>query len=142
MLELSPLVWGVTIAIIIALLAIDLVVAALKPHRVRFKEAAGWSIFYIAVAIGFGIWLTMAFGGELGVQYFAGYLVEKSLSVDNLFVFVIIIAEVRGAAEAPAQGAHVRHRAGADHAGHLHRPISARPCCRCSPWCSCCSACC
>jgi tellurite resistance protein TerC len=89
---ITPLVWGVTIAIIIALLAIDLVVAALKPHRVGFKEATAWSVFYIAVAIGFGVWFTMAFGGELGVQYFAGYLVEKSLSVDNLFVFVIIMA--------------------------------------------------
>ncbi len=88
---ITPLVWGVTIAIIIALLAIDLVVAAVKPHRVGFKEAAGWSIFYIAVAIGFGVWFTSAFGSELGIQYFAGYLVEKSLSVDNLFVFVIIM---------------------------------------------------
>ena len=88
---ITPLVWGVTIAIIIALLAIDLVAAAVKPHRVGFKEAAGWSIFYIAVAIGFGVWFTTAFGGELGIQYFAGYLVEKSLSVDNLFVFVIIM---------------------------------------------------
>jgi tellurite resistance protein TerC len=88
---ITPLVWGVTIAIIIALLAIDLVVAAVKPHRVGFKEATAWSVFYIAVAIGFGVWFTMAFGGELGVQYFAGYLVEKSLSVDNLFVFVIIM---------------------------------------------------
>ncbi len=88
---ITPLVWGVTIAIIIALLAIDLVVAAIKPHRVGFKEAAGWSIFYIGVAIGFGVWFTSAFGSELGIQYFAGYLVEKSLSVDNLFVFVIIM---------------------------------------------------
>src|SRR6478752_481647 len=88
---ITPLVWGVTIAIIIALLAIDLVVAAVKPHRVGFKEAAGWSVFYIAVAIGFGVWFASAFGSELGIQYFAGYLVEKSLSVDNLFVFVIIM---------------------------------------------------
>ena len=48
-------------------------------------------MFYIAVAIGFGAWFTSAFGTELGIQYFAGYLVEKSLSVDNLFVFVIIM---------------------------------------------------
>ena len=108
---ITPLVWGVTIAIIIALLAIDLVVAAVKPHRVGFKEAAGWSIFYIAVAIGFGVWFTSAFGSELGIQYFAGYLVEKSLSVDNLFVFVIIMTTFAVPGEAPAQGAHLRHRA-------------------------------
>lgn len=88
---ITPLVWGVTIAIIIALLAIDLIVAALKPHRVGFKEATAWSVFYIGVAIGFGVWFTATYGGELGTQYFAGYLVEKSLSVDNLFVFVIIM---------------------------------------------------
>ena len=88
----SPLVWGVTIALIIVLLAVDLVLAALKPHRVGFKEATAWSVFYIGVAVAFGVWFTMAYGGELGTQFFAGYLVEKSLSVDNLFVFVIIMS--------------------------------------------------
>lgn len=89
---ISPVVWAVTIGLILLLLAVDLVLAAVKPHAVGFKEATAWSIGYIAVAIGFGIWFTMAFGNELGIQYFAGYLVEKSLSVDNLFVFVIIMA--------------------------------------------------
>ncbi|HEU5483414.1 MAG TPA: TerC family protein [Microlunatus sp.] len=89
---ITPLVWGVTIAIIIALLAVDLILAALKPHRVGFREATAWSVFYIGVAVAFGIWFTMAYGGELGTQFFAGYLVEKSLSVDNLFVFVIIMS--------------------------------------------------
>lgn len=88
----SPLVWGVTIALIVVLLVVDLVLAALKPHRVGFKEATAWSVFYIGVAVAFGIWFTMAYGGELGTQFFAGYLVEKSLSVDNLFVFVIIMS--------------------------------------------------
>ena len=89
---ITPLIWGVTIAIILLLLAVDLVLAALKPHRVGFGEATAWSIFYIGVAVGFGVWFTITFGGELGTQYFAGYLVEKSLSVDNLFVFVIIMS--------------------------------------------------
>lgn len=48
-------------------------------------------MFYILVAVGFGVWFTMAHGGDFGTQYFAGYIVEKSLSVDNLFVFVIIM---------------------------------------------------
>jgi len=87
----SPLVWGVTIGLVILLLAVDLILAAVKPHAVGFKEATAWSVFYIAVAVGFGVWFTAAYGGELGIQYFAGYLVEKSLSVDNLFVFVIIM---------------------------------------------------
>ena len=91
MLEISGLTWVVTIALIVGLLALDLVLAAVRPHRVGFREATAWSIFYIAVAIGFGVWFAMAYGGDAGTQYFAGYIVEKSLSVDNLFVFVIIM---------------------------------------------------
>ncbi|MCO1657396.1 TerC/Alx family metal homeostasis membrane protein [Pseudonocardia humida] len=91
MLEISGLTWGVTIALIVGLLALDLVLAAVRPHRVGFGEATAWSVFYIAVAIGFGVWFAMAYGGGAGTEYFAGYIVEKSLSVDNLFVFVIIM---------------------------------------------------
>ncbi len=91
MLEISGLTWAVTIAVIVGLLALDLVVAAVKPHKVGFTEATAWSLFYIGVAIAFGVWFTAAYGGDFGTQYFAGYIVEKSLSVDNLFVFVIIM---------------------------------------------------
>jgi tellurite resistance protein TerC len=83
-LQLTPVVWWVTIGLIVVL-------AAARPHRVGFREAAAWSVFYVAVAVGFGIWFTVTYGGDFGAQYFAGYLVEKSLSVDNLFVFVIIM---------------------------------------------------
>jgi tellurite resistance protein TerC len=91
MLEISPLVWGVTIALVVVLLAADLLLAAIRPHKVGFAEAAAQSVFYIAVAIAFGVWFTLAYGGGAGTEYFTGYLVEKSLSVDNLFVFVIIM---------------------------------------------------
>jgi len=90
-LEISGLTWGVTIALVLGLLAIDLVLAAMRPHKVGFKEALAWSLFYIGVAIAFGIWFAAAYGGDAGTQYFAGWIVEKSLSVDNLFVFVIIM---------------------------------------------------
>ncbi|GAA1435671.1 TerC family protein [Microlunatus lacustris] len=91
MLEISPLVWGVTIALVVVLLAADLLFAALRPHKVGFKEAAAQSVFYIAIAIAFGVWFTLAYGSGPGTEYFTGYLVEKSLSVDNLFVFVVIM---------------------------------------------------
>ncbi|MFG1814491.1 TerC family protein [Kribbella sp. NPDC049174] len=91
MLDISALTWAVTIGLIVVLLAADLVIAAVRPHRVGFREAAAWSIFYVLVAIGFGLWFMSAYGGDFGAQYFAGYIVEKSLSVDNLFVFVIIM---------------------------------------------------
>ncbi|HET9649869.1 MAG TPA: TerC family protein [Microlunatus sp.] len=91
MLELTPVVWVVTIGLVVAVLAVDLIMAALRPHKVGFREAAIWSVVYIGIAVLFGVWFTAAYGGDLGLQYFAGYLVEKSLSVDNLFVFVIIM---------------------------------------------------
>ena len=90
--EISGLTWGLTIGLVVVLLAVDLILAALRPHKVGFKEATAWSVFYIAVAIAFGVWFTVTYGSTLGTESFAGYIVEKSLSVDNLFVFVIIIA--------------------------------------------------
>ena len=91
MLEIGTLGWAVMIGLIIVLLAVDLVLATLRPHAVGFREAAAWSLFYIVVAIGFGVVFQAQVGGEYGAEYFAGYLVEKSLSVDNVFVFVIIM---------------------------------------------------
>jgi tellurite resistance protein TerC len=90
-LDISAVTWAVTIGLIVVLLAADLMLAAVRPHRVGFREAAAWSIFYVLVAIGFGVWFMSAYGGDFGAEYFAGYIVEKSLSVDNLFVFVIIM---------------------------------------------------
>src|SRR5690242_6587051 len=84
--------WALTIGVIVVLLAFDLVLATLRPHAVGYREAAVWSAFYIAVAVVFGLVFASLVGWGYGAQYFAGYLVEKSLSVDNLFVFVIIMA--------------------------------------------------
>jgi tellurite resistance protein TerC len=91
--DVSILVWSVTIGAIIALIAVDLFTVSAKPHEVKFKEAASWSLFYIGIAVAFGIWVWQEYGGTVGTEYFAAYLVEKSLSVDNLFVFVIILAQ-------------------------------------------------
>jgi tellurite resistance protein TerC len=85
----------VVIAAILILIFLDLVTVSRKPHDVMFKEAAGWSIFYIALAIGFGIWVWQSAGSQFGTEYFAAYLVEKSLSVDNLFVFIIILTQFK-----------------------------------------------
>ncbi|GAA1391592.1 TerC family protein [Pseudonocardia kongjuensis] len=91
MLEISGLEWAITIGVIVGLLALDLLLAWWKPHRVGFAEATAWSVFYIAIAIAFGVVFAMVHGWDFGTQYFTGYIVEKSLSVDNLFVFVIIM---------------------------------------------------
>jgi len=84
--------WAATLAVIAGLVAFDLWHGARRPHRVGVREAAGWSLFYIAVAVLFGVVFAIIAGWDLGTQYFAGYIVEKSLSVDNLFVFVIIMS--------------------------------------------------
>ncbi len=91
MLEVSTTTWLVTVGLIVGLLVLDLALAAARPHAVGYREAVAWSVFYIAVAIVFGVVFAGQAGGEYGTQYFAGYIVEKSLSVDNLFVFVIIM---------------------------------------------------
>jgi tellurite resistance protein TerC len=89
--EITATAWAATVAVIVVLLAVDLAVGALRPHAVGFGEATAWSVFYVAVALAFGVVVGLVAGWELGGQYFAGYLVEKSLSVDNLFVFVVIM---------------------------------------------------
>jgi len=92
-LNVSLTLWLVAIGAILALVALDFLTVSRKPHEVSFKEAAWWSIFYIGVAIAFGVVVWCMSGSDYGTQYFAAYLVEKSLSVDNLFVFVIILTQ-------------------------------------------------
>ena len=91
--DVSLTVWSITIGAIIVLIAVDLFTVSAKPHEVKFKEAASWSLFYIGIAVAFGVWVWQEYGSTAGTEYFAAYLVEKSLSVDNLFVFVIILAQ-------------------------------------------------
>jgi tellurite resistance protein TerC len=84
--------WAATLGLIGGLVALDLWHSRRNPHAVGVREAAGWSVFYISVAALFGAVFGIVAGWDLGTQYFAGYIVEKSLSVDNLFVFVIIMS--------------------------------------------------
>lgn len=91
--SVSLTMWLVTVGAILVLVVMDFLTVSRKPHEVSFREAAIWSIFYIAVAVAFGVFIWVWQGSDFGTQYFAAYLVEKSLSVDNLFVFVIILAQ-------------------------------------------------
>ncbi|XAZ32255.1 TerC family protein [Paenarthrobacter ureafaciens] len=91
----SPLIWGITIVVIVALLAFDYFFHIRKAHVPTLKEAAIWSSVYVGLAVLFGV-LVLVFGGaQMGSEYFAGYITEKALSVDNLFVFLIIMASFR-----------------------------------------------
>lgn len=91
-------VWFATVGLVVLLLVIDFVVGR-NPHEVSITEATWWSILYIGVAVAFGIAVWLGAGSDFGQQYFAAWLVEKSLSVDNLFVFVIVFARFAVPAE-------------------------------------------
>lgn len=87
----TPGLWAITLVVVLAVFALDFVITH-KPHAVAMREAVKWSIIYIALPLAFGVWVVAAHGGQLGLEYYTGYLVEKSLSVDNLFVFMLLLA--------------------------------------------------
>ena len=82
--------WTAFLGFVLAMLALDLGVFNRKDHVVGPKEALGWSVLWISLALAFGGWVWFRHGGEAGLQYLTGYVIEKSLSVDNIFVFVVI----------------------------------------------------
>ena len=88
----SPLLWGGFVAFVIAMLALDLGVFHRKAHVVGFREALGWSAVWIALALVFNGFVAWRFGTQLGIEFLTGYLIEKSLSVDNIFVFLVIFS--------------------------------------------------
>ncbi len=83
--------WFAVLAVILAMLAVDLV-AHRRSHVVSLREAAAWSSVWVALGLSFGAIVWWLYGGELGSQYFAGYVIEKTLAVDNVFVFAIIFS--------------------------------------------------
>src|SRR5215207_4773471 len=93
--EVTPLVWGLTIAAICGLLLFDFVFHVRKAHAPTLREAAIWSGLYVGLALLFGVGVLVLGGTQAGSEYFAGYVTEKALSVDNLFVFLIIMTSFR-----------------------------------------------
>ncbi|MGH3343509.1 MAG: TerC/Alx family metal homeostasis membrane protein [Carbonactinosporaceae bacterium] len=89
--EVSPLVWAVTLIGLTAVIVLDLVIVGRRPHAVGIKEAALWVLFYVGLALIFGAGVFYAAGPSRGGEFVAGYITEYSLSVDNLFVFVLIL---------------------------------------------------
>ena len=88
--ENSPLSWFGFTAFVIGLLLLDLLVFNRKAHEIRLREALGWSAFWVALSLGFNLLVYRYMGQQAGLQWLTGYLVEKALSVDNLFVFLLI----------------------------------------------------
>ncbi|MCV2395763.1 TerC family protein [Actinotalea sp. M2MS4P-6] len=84
-------VWAATVAGVLAVVAFDFFVHLRTPHEPRFREAAAWSAGYVGLAVLFGIGMLVTAGAARATEFFAGYLTEWSLSVDNLFVFLLIL---------------------------------------------------
>ncbi len=90
--HVTALAWTITLVALLAVLSIDLVLVGRRPHEPSMREASLWVGFYVAAAILFGLILLAVYGSRASTEFFAGWLTEYSLSVDNLFVFVIIMA--------------------------------------------------
>lgn len=80
---------------VLVMLAVDLFVFHKDAHEVRVREAAAWSVVWVTLALLFGGGVYAFMGRDAGLEYFAGYLIEKALSVDNIFVFVLIFGFFR-----------------------------------------------
>ncbi|MCV7078578.1 TerC family protein [Mycobacterium szulgai] len=88
-------VWALTVCGIVGLLAFDYFFHVRKTHVPTLREAAVWSAGYVGIAVLFGVGMLVLGGNEAGSEYFAGYVTEKALSVDNLFVFLVIMTSFR-----------------------------------------------
>ncbi|HBL31261.1 MAG TPA: hypothetical protein DD490_30915 [Acidobacteria bacterium] len=86
----TPLQWGAFLALVFGLLALDLGVFNRKAHRVELREAVFWSIFWTILALIFNAWVYWRGGSQPGLEFLTGYVIERSLSFDNIFVFIVI----------------------------------------------------
>src|SRR6266545_1271668 len=86
----TPLQWGAFLALVFGLLALDLGVFHRKEHRVGLRESVFWSIFWTILALLFNAWVYWQGGAQPGLEFLTGYIIERSLSFDNIFVFIII----------------------------------------------------
>ncbi|MFI6445192.1 TerC family protein [Kitasatospora sp. NPDC050543] len=91
--DVSVTMWVGTIGVLIALIVADFFIGGRKPHEVSIKEAGIWTAVWVALAVVFGGFLWWHFGSRPAGEFFAGYITEKSLSVDNLFVFILIMGK-------------------------------------------------
>jgi tellurite resistance protein TerC len=88
----SPGFVAAFIIVVLFLLSIDLGVFHRKAHTVGFREALGWSVTWVLLSLSFGAWVYSRFGAKQGLEFFAGYLIEYALSVDNIFVFILLFS--------------------------------------------------
>ncbi len=95
----TPIQWGLFLVLVLAMMALDLGVLHRREHRVELREAAVWSVVWTVLALAFNLWVWRRFGGPVGVEFLTAYVIERALSFDNLFVFVLIFNYFAVAAE-------------------------------------------
>lgn len=95
MTDAKPVTWVIFNLFILAMLVLDLKVFHRKPHAIKMKEALGWSAFWIILALLFNVGIYFVLGPQTGLEFLTGYLIEKSLSIDNIFVFLLIFSYFR-----------------------------------------------
>jgi tellurite resistance protein TerC len=86
----TPMQWGVFFTLVAVMLALDLGVFHRKERRVTLREALFWSVFWTILAFVFNYWIYYQFGSQAGIEFLTGYVIERSLSFDNIFVFIVI----------------------------------------------------
>jgi tellurite resistance protein TerC len=92
--QVTPLAWAITLTVAVGFLMVDVFVMGRRPHEPSMRESATHLAFFISAAIAFGIGIFAVSGPKYGIEFFAGWLTEYSLSVDNLFVFLIIMSKL------------------------------------------------
>src|ERR1700750_2346688 len=90
--QVTQLEWIITLGVTIAVLLFDVIVIGRRPHEPSKRETATYLTIYVGLAVAFGLWVWFYHGRQVGLEFFAGWLTEYSLSVDNLFIFLIIMA--------------------------------------------------
>jgi tellurite resistance protein TerC len=99
----TPFFWTAFLLVVLILLSLDLGIFHRKAHPVSVKEALCWSLVWVCLSLSFGTWVYLHFGAQNGLEFFAGYLIEYALSVDNVFVFILIFSYF-------AVPSHLHHR--------------------------------
>ncbi len=90
--DVSTTEWAITVGVTITIIVFDVLIVARRPHEPSTKECLAYLSFYVGLAIAFGLWTFSFHGSQYGVEFFAGWLTEYSLSIDNLFIFILIMA--------------------------------------------------
>ena len=137
----TPWMWAAFTGVVLTMLALDLGVFHRQAHVVGVREAAIWSVVWVSLALAFNGWLAASFGAQRGLEFLTGYLIEKALAVDNIFVFLVIFASFKVPAAYQhrvlfwgilgalrhARAVHLRRRRAADALPLDHLPVRRLP---------------